>query len=188
MTGLGKLNIKRNTRAHAQRLQLVYDEFQNKLVKGRRIKLEGKKERTLAYASANQPHQGWNLLEKRHMVVGERSYVIGTASHDIYKKNAEMDWAVSPGPKIEKIDLFRKDLVERSPYTSRHHASSLEDVPSYMSPTKSAKAKVRVRGPVKPGSPLPSRWNSGPITGLGYEAPRSPNPKNNGNRARLYSP
>lgn len=83
-----------------------------------------------------------------HTVVGERSSVIGNASHDIYKKNAEMDWTVSPGPKIEKIDRFRKDLVEISPYTSRHRASSLEDVPSYMSPTKSAKAKVRVRGPV----------------------------------------
>ncbi|CAI9762490.1 unnamed protein product [Fraxinus pennsylvanica] len=164
------------TMAHARRLQLIQDEFRNKLEKERRIKLEVKRDRNLAYQS-NKPHRGWNWLEKQHVVVGESFYISGTTSHDVYEKNAELDWAMSPGPKTEKIDRFRKDRIELSPYTSRHHASSLDDIPSYMTPTKSAKAKVRGGGPVKQGSPRWNRWNSGPITSLGYEAPRSPNPK-----------
>ncbi|CAA2959801.1 soluble starch synthase 1, chloroplastic amyloplastic [Olea europaea subsp. europaea] len=49
-------NVRKHVQAgaHARRLQLVHDEFQNKLEKERRIKPEGKKERTLAYALAYQ--------------------------------------------------------------------------------------------------------------------------------------
>ncbi|KAL2550789.1 IQ-domain 21 [Forsythia ovata] len=120
-------------RAHARRLQLVLDEFLNKLKeRERKIKLEEEEEQNkrspikkladgFAYQS-DESHSGWNWLEEwmpaqyyhsRRTVAGGSSYVTCAISHDIYEKKG------------------------------------LDDVPSYMSPTQSAKAKVRVQRPVK---------------------------------------
>jgi len=89
---------------------------------------------------------------------------------------------------------------------------SQANVPSYMAPTQSAKAKVRTQGAYKQTGPASSPWNNPSSTGnkspLGpsgdtsssasetatYRCPRSPNPSGNRGWARAqkngagYSP
>ena len=86
--------------------------------------------------------------------------------------------------------------MDSSPYsTQQQPQSGSNNVPSYMAPTQSAKAKVRSQGQVRQQrGPYVSQWNpstkkvsgcdsssSGGGTTI-FQAPRSPVPKNNGAR------
>ncbi|PIN27120.1 hypothetical protein CDL12_00119 [Handroanthus impetiginosus] len=192
---------------------------------------EMKRERALTYALAHQDKQhqilhfdpnnenaglydnetdspvwGWNWLERwmasqphhrRHLVARE------TTTDDMSEKTVEMDL----GSENYNVGRLNGDYIESSPYRSRPSGGlGSDDTPSYMAPTKSAKAKVRVQGPIKPGSPPRVQWNSstkrGNSAGLGgdssssgggttyYQAPKSPNPKDNGRGPGkwMYSP
>ncbi|KAK4431324.1 protein IQ-DOMAIN 1 [Sesamum alatum] len=185
---------------------------------------EMKRERALAYALACQQQQmlhsdmkddsaelydngtdkskwGWNWLERwmaaqpyhpRHVVARENT----TTTDDMSEKTVEMDLVMPLGSENVNMGQLSGDYIESSPYTSRQpRRSGLDDVPSYMAPTQSAKAKVRIQGPVMQRSPPGAQWNSstkrGGVIGLGYEssssgggtttylAQRSPNPKEN---------
>lgn len=185
--------------------------------------LEMKRERALAYALAyqqneqlllqshmnmdrtelyehrtNKPPRDWNMLEQwmaaqpyypRHKL--ER----GTAIDDMSEKTVEIDHVTQWGPENIKLGQFRGDSIESSPYTARQpQRLSSDDVPSYMAPTQSAKARIRNQGLVKQRSPPTAQWNSSTRTrngfrlgyetsssggGTTYQAPRSPNPKDN---------
>ncbi|KAL3846180.1 hypothetical protein ACJIZ3_003583 [Penstemon smallii] len=146
----------------------------------------------------DRPPWGWNWLERwmaaqpyhtRHAMAHE------TVVDDMSEKTVEMDLVMPLGSEKFNMGGFSGDPIESSPYNSRHpRRLGLDDMPSYMAPTKSAKAKVRSQGPIKPRSPPPAQWNSstkrGNVTGLAYEssssgggttyqAPRSPNLKDN---------
>lgn len=139
---------------------------------------------------------GWNWLERwmASQPYDPRQAVARESTIDaISEKTVEMDLVMPLGS--DNIDMGRLsgDYVESSPYTSRHPRRI--DLPSYMAPTQSAKAKVRTQGPTKQPSPTGTQWNSSTkrvnLNGLGYEssssgggtnyqAQRSPNPKDSG--------
>ncbi|XP_073292910.1 protein IQ-DOMAIN 21-like [Primulina huaijiensis] len=185
--------------------------------------LEMRRERALAYALAyqqnehlllqshmngdrtelyehrmNKPPWGWNMLEQwmaaqpyypRHKL--ER----GTIIDDMSEKTVEMDYVTQVGLENMNMGQFRGDSIESSPYRGRQpRRLSSDDVPSYMAPTQSVKARIRNQGLVKQKSPPTAQWNSSTRTGNGYglgyetsslgggsnyQASRSPNPKDN---------
>ncbi|KAK6155576.1 hypothetical protein DH2020_009824 [Rehmannia glutinosa] len=184
---------------------------------------EMKRDRALAYALAYQhqqqtlhcdtngdngglydhgtekPEWGWNWLERwmaaqpyhaKHAAARENTV------DDMSEKTVEMDLVMPLGSENVDMGRLSGDYIESSPYTSRQpRRSGLDDVPSYMAPTQSAKAKVRGQGPIKQRSPPGAQWNSstkrGSVVGVGYESSssgggtatyqtlRSPNPKDN---------
>ncbi|XP_060203891.1 protein IQ-DOMAIN 21 [Lycium barbarum] len=152
---------------------------------------------------------GWSWLERwmasqpyqysRHVVPRDSSYVTPSTTSDMSEKTVEMDLVTGPLDS-ENINSARHtfDQAETSPYSARKQSQThLDAVPSYMAPTKSAKAKVRSQGLVKHRSPPAAQWNAttrkGPHYGLGiesssgtsttaiYQAPRSPSPKTTAN-------
>ncbi|KAF7131559.1 hypothetical protein RHSIM_Rhsim09G0205900 [Rhododendron simsii] len=140
---------------------------------------------------------GWNWLEHwmasqpypaRNLGPMEASYTTLTTTDDTSEKTVEMD--------SENINAGRTsgDPIESASYPTRR--SGFDGVPSYMAPTKSAKAKARNQALSRQRSPSVVHWNSstkrGTIVGSGcdssssgggttvYQAPRSPSPKGNG--------
>ncbi|XP_058183772.1 protein IQ-DOMAIN 21 isoform X1 [Rhododendron vialii] len=140
---------------------------------------------------------GWNWLEHwmasqpypvRNLGPMEASYTTLTTTDDTSEKTVEMD--------SENINTGRTsgDPIESVLYPTRR--SGFDGVPSYMAPTKSAKAKARNQALGRQRSPSVVHWNSstkrGTIVGSGcdssssgggttvYQAPRSPSPKGNG--------
>ncbi|KAL6508309.1 hypothetical protein OROHE_021851 [Orobanche hederae] len=92
-------------------------------------------------------------------------------------KTIEMDIVMPLGSKDVNIGRRSGDYFESRPFnTSRQiRRLCLDDIPSYMAPTQSAKAKVRGQGPIKHHSPPRAQWNSttkreGNVVGLGYES------------------
>ncbi|CAN4089554.1 unnamed protein product [Withania somnifera] len=151
---------------------------------------------------------GWSWLERwmasqpyqysRDIVPRDSSYVTPSTTSDMSEKTVEMDLALDS----ETINSARHtfDQAETSLYSARKEGhSKFDNVPSYMAPTKSAKAKVRSQGLVKHRSPPAAQWNAStrkaPHYGLGlesstgtsttaiYQASRSPSPKTNANRS-----
>ncbi|KAL2542258.1 IQ-domain 21 [Abeliophyllum distichum] len=156
---------------------------------------------------SDESQWGWNWLEQwmaaqphhpRHMVAQESSYVTGTITDNMSEKTVEKDSVTQLG--FENVNMgmgrHRAGPIEQGPYTTRQpRRTGLDDIPSYMAPTKSAKAKVKNHGPVKQHSPPGAQWNSstkkGIINGLSHEssssgapttnqASRIPSPKHNG--------
>lgn len=144
---------------------------------------------------ASQPYQ-----YSRHIMPRDSSYVTPSTTSDMSEKTVEMDLITGPLDS-ETINSAHHtfDQAETSPYSARKAGhSKFETVPSYMTPTKSAKAKVRNPGLVKHRSPPAAHWNvstmKGPHYGLGlesssgtsatpiYQASRSPSPKTTANR------
>lgn len=106
------------------------------------------------------------------------------------EKTVEMDMAMPMGLSVDST-------LDPARYSTRQNRQPGSDsVPSYMAPTKSAKAKVRNQGPVsvKPRNSSVSSWNAstkrGPVgngdsssSGGGtaaYQVQMTPSPKNNG--------
>ncbi|XP_015170195.1 uncharacterized protein [Solanum tuberosum] len=139
------------------------------------------------------PQQSWNWLDRwmasQHAVRREGSYVSLSITDDISEKTVELDPLGS-----EDVNLAHHILspVERSPYSSTQ--SNMDSVPSYMAPTKSAKAKIRSPGPIKPKSPPGvAQWNATPkkVTARRWSydsSARSPNPKTSAKWMATYSP
>ncbi|CAN1170638.1 Protein IQ-DOMAIN 21 [Linum perenne] len=149
---------------------------------------------------------GWNWLEHwvshngRRFGPNDRSYATlttttTTTTDDLSEKTVELD-VVTPtkysGHGPENVSIGVMDTGRRQPATPNN-------VPSYMAPTHSAKAKVRTNlGPVKQTSPYTPQWNPstkrGQILGSSsvcdssssgggtsiYHVPKSPNPKATG--------
>ncbi|CAI9775072.1 unnamed protein product [Fraxinus pennsylvanica] len=154
---------------------------------------------------SDESQRGWNWLERwmaaqpyhsRHMVARESSYVTPTMTDSMSDITVDKD-SVSVTPLwSENVNMGRQrgGPIERGPCTTRQPR---DDVPSYMAPTKSAKAKVKSLGPVKQHSPPGAQWNSSikkrTINGLSYDSSSSggpityqaswiQSPKNNGRR------
>lgn len=119
-----------------------------------------------------------------------------TVTDDVSEKTVEMD--------IHAHSMLNRDSPESGPYLTKQRQVSSNNVPSYMAPTQSAKAKVRNQGSSKQLSLNVPQWNpstrrvsvaesgcdstsSGGGTAT-YQAPRSPSPKNNGSRLQARRP
>ncbi|KAF4380382.1 hypothetical protein F8388_024675 [Cannabis sativa] len=114
------------------------------------------------------------------------------------EKTVEMD--VAGASRSDHINNMGLDFLDSSSYSTRQvRQGSPNNVPSYMAPTQSAKAKARYQGPggVKQRSPATPQWNPSTRRGLGSGVDssssgggtttflaRTPSPKNNG---LLYS-
>ncbi|KAK8658375.1 hypothetical protein V6N13_036582 [Hibiscus sabdariffa] len=138
---------------------------------------------------------GWNWLEDwmssqpyhaRQVGLPEGSYMTlptTTATTTVTENMSE---------KTVTMDVVT--TMDSSSYlTQQQPQSGSSNVPSYMSPTQSAKAKIRSQGPVKQQSgPYVPQWNPSTKKSPGcdssssgggttvYQAPRSPSPKSNG--------
>ncbi|KAL2975137.1 hypothetical protein AAZX31_14G143000 [Glycine max] len=154
---------------------------------------------------------GWNWLERwmssqpynvRNMGPHETSYMTlasttSTTTDNMSEKTVEMDMVATPGPtNTRNVSPMNQDFVDLSPVSNRHrHIPPSPNRPSYMTPTQSAKAKVRAQGPSKPRVSV-GQWNfstKGGSTGdssssggriVAYQFPRSPGPKINGIRSQ----
>ncbi|XP_004307995.1 PREDICTED: protein IQ-DOMAIN 1 isoform X1 [Fragaria vesca subsp. vesca] len=152
---------------------------------------------------------GWNWLEgwmssqpykARHSGPRDTTYMTPgtttTTGDNISEKTVEMDSTAFPTLRSH----FKQDMANSNPYSARQNNPSPDNVPSYMTPTQSAKAKVRGQGLVKQRSPPTPQWNpstkKGSVVGSGcdssssgggptsYLIPRSPSPKSNGVRGQ----
>ncbi|KAK2453124.1 protein IQ-DOMAIN [Trifolium repens] len=157
---------------------------------------------------------GWNWLEHwmssqpynvRHLGQRESSYMTlpsttSTTTDNMSEKTVEMDIVATPSRSNYNLGLMGQEFHDASPSYSRHQRPRSPGRPSYMAPTKSAKAKVRAEGPFKQRFPSGANWNSstkrGSVIGSGcdssssgggttstYQFPRSPGPKVNGVRS-----
>lgn len=174
------------------------------------------KERGHFVDGSEKAQWGWNWLEGwmstqpynvRQSGPNEGSYVTlntttatATATtDDMSEKTVEMDMVTPTGTSNSNMGMLDPNLS-----SNRHQRQlSSSNVPSYMAPTQSAKAKVRSQGSTKqqyaPGTPLRSPFtkkgssinggsgcdSSSSGGGTTYQAPRSPSPKQNG--MRLHS-
>ncbi|KAL5803475.1 hypothetical protein ACOSQ3_031933 [Xanthoceras sorbifolium] len=169
------------------------------------------------YANGPEKAQwGWNWLERwmssqpyqaGQLGPNEASYMTlaatttTTTTDDLLsEKTVEMEVVTPLGSNTTNTGLFNRDSFD--PIRQHQQSGLHNDVPSYMAPTQSAKAKVRGQGTVKqqrgPSTPGP-QWNpstkKGSVIGSGcdssssgggttYQAPRSPGPSNNGFKAQ----
>ncbi|XP_061337936.1 protein IQ-DOMAIN 21-like isoform X2 [Gastrolobium bilobum] len=187
-----------------------------------------KRERALAYAYNCQQQQkqylqidqhgddigsDWNWLESwmssqshhvRHLGSRGTQYMTlntatATADDMSEEKTVEMDMVLPLDSTHPNMGLMNRDFLYSSPISNRHHHRQHSgNVPSYMAPTQSAKAKVRSQGPFKQRTSSGPHWNSStrnsPAIGLGCDSSssggattanqflRSPSPKINGIR------
>ncbi|KAF7816683.1 protein IQ-DOMAIN 1-like [Senna tora] len=189
--------VRVQARVRARRFQLTHEKLQKREEKH---EAAVKRERSLAYAFNYQREKaqwGWNWLERW---MSSQPY-----NDDMSEKTVEMDIVAPPGStgniNMFNMGLMNQEFLDSSPISNRskHQRHLSANVPSYMAPTQSAKAKVRGQGgPIKPrGSPGP-QWNSSTkrSSGIGsacdssssgggasnYKFPRSPSPKINGTR------
>ncbi|KAI3409132.1 DUF4005 domain-containing protein [Psidium guajava] len=157
------------------------------------------------YAKEREQAQwGWNWLERwmaaqpynvQQSGVPDHPYMAlptitntTTATNDLSEKTVEMDMVT---PENMNLGFLGRESGDASPTSARHQRqSSSNNVPSYMAPTQSAKAKVRGQGPGKQRSPLGPQWNPSTKKGQSpewgcdssssgggtttYQAPRSP--------------
>ncbi|PPR84550.1 hypothetical protein GOBAR_AA36159 [Gossypium barbadense] len=158
-----------------------------------------RRERALAYAYSYQAQWGWNWLEHwmssqpyhaRQLGHQEGSYMTlptttatTTVTDNMSEKTVEMDVVTA---------------MDSGSYSTLQQAQSgSSNVPSYMAPTQSAKAKVRSQGPMimkQQRVPHAPQWNPSTKKSPGcdssssgggttvYQAPRSPGQKSNGAR------
>ncbi|KAB2598769.1 protein IQ-DOMAIN 1-like [Pyrus ussuriensis x Pyrus communis] len=164
---------------------------------------------------SNMPEEAqweWNWLEQwmssqpyqdHHSSTRDTSYRTPinttTTRNNLYEKRVEMDTtAPSSSPHVNMSPL-NPDMIDSYAYPTRQHRQQgSNNVPSYMSPTQSAKAKVRGQGSGKQRSPATPQWNlsmrKGSVVGSGcdssssgggtanYLIPSSPSPKSIGPR------
>ncbi|KAL5567758.1 hypothetical protein UlMin_024333 [Ulmus minor] len=167
---------------------------------------------------------GWNWLERwmssqpynsRSSGPHDNTYVTlpatttATTSDDMSEKTVEMDTVAASSSSNLNMGLHNMDYgLDSSPfYNKAQRQGSPINLPSYMAPTQSAKAKVRGQGGVvkQQRSPSNPQWNGstrrgGAVVGPGYDSsstsggpavPRSPSPKHigiQGRRSLGYGP
>ncbi|KAH9624400.1 hypothetical protein KSS87_017955 [Heliosperma pusillum] len=114
-----------------------------------------------AYANAmDKPPWGWNWLERWMAAQPQLATKSGQNATTYMTAMASSNDGVSE--RTVEMDMVEPPLRDSaSTYRSRKEPrpSSFDGVPSYMAPTKSAKAKVRTQGSSKPRSSSPSPWN-----------------------------
>lgn len=146
---------------------------------------------------SSQPYQARRSSPRDGAYVALANTTTTTTSDDMSEKTVEMDMAVASGSSNVDVGLLNQDLIDSDLYPTRQQRqASNNNVPSYMAPTQSAKAKVRSQGLVKPRGSQTPQWNpstrKASVTGSGcdssssgggtaaYHVPRSPSPKHGG--------
>ncbi|XP_043706513.1 protein IQ-DOMAIN 21-like [Telopea speciosissima] len=155
-----------------------------------------------------KPQWGWNWLERwmasqpshaPHLAAQDGSCVhLNTNTDDTFEKTVEMDMSTPPRPGPPNMGQYESPFDWAQYRTRQRRQMGSDNIPSYMAPTQSAKAKVQSQDPVKQRglsgtqrNPSTKRWSinatsgcdsssSGGGTIMTYGAPRSPSPKANG--------
>lgn len=146
---------------------------------------------------------GWNWLDHRmvsqphhirNLGPNDTSYTTLTTTDNMSEKTLEIEMAMPMASEHVPMGRLRGESAR---YSTRPNGQfGLDSVPSYMAPTKSAKAKVKSQGSVstKPRNSSVSQWKTStrrsPVFGLGngdspssgggtarYQIPKSPTPK-----------
>ncbi|KAJ6411006.1 hypothetical protein OIU84_007706 [Salix udensis] len=143
-----------------------------------------KRERALAYAYAYEQQQH-HLLSQNNPNSKETGHFVDESERAQWGWNWLEGWMSAQPYNTTNTTATTDDMSEKTVEmemitptdtnlsSNRHHRQlSSSNVPSYMSPTQSAKAKVRSQGS--------TRHSGG--GGTPYQAPRSPSPKYNGMR------
>ncbi|OIV96835.1 hypothetical protein TanjilG_08696 [Lupinus angustifolius] len=148
--------------------------------------------------TTSQPHHVRHLGPPHEMTLTTSAT---TTTDDMSEeKTVEMDM-VEPSSYSthSNMGLMGQDFLDSSPLSDRHHQrQSSAEVPSYMAPTQSAKAKVRNQGPYRQRASPGPNWNSSirrnSVNGLGCDSSgsggataarsfsKSPSPQINGVR------
>ncbi|KAL8095729.1 protein IQ-DOMAIN 21-like [Apium graveolens] len=126
---------------------------------------------------------GWNWLERwmasqphhiRNLGPHDNSYTTHTTTDNMSEKTIEIEMAMPMASEHVPVGRMRGDTPESAQFFTRSNRQPrLDAVPSYMAPTKSAKAKERSQGleSVKPRYSSANQWNTstrrGPVFGLG---------------------
>lgn len=150
---------------------------------------------------SSQPYQARHTGHQEASYMTHPTTTTTTTTDEMSEKTVEMDMMAHSG--------LNRDSIDSGPYPIKQRQPSSINVPSYMAPTQSAKAKVRGQGPVKQHGSYVPQWNPSTRKGsvvesgfdssssgggtITYQAPRSPSPKNNGTRPHArrsagYSP
>lgn len=123
-----------------------------------------------------KPQWGWNWLESwmatqpyqaKNLGSHEGSLMARTSTDNTSEKTLEMDMATPPNARLSSIGRSTRDTPPDRAYTNRQQrlagfdSGNATPIPSYMAPTQSAKAKVRLLGATKQQLGLSiSQWNS----------------------------
>uniref|UniRef100_A0A6N2LKL9 DUF4005 domain-containing protein n=1 Tax=Salix viminalis TaxID=40686 RepID=A0A6N2LKL9_SALVM len=170
-----------------------------------------KRERALAYAYAYEQQQH-HLLSQNNPNSKETGHFVDESERAQWGWNWLEGWMSAQPYNTTNTTATTDDMSEKTVEmemitptdtnlsSNRHHRQlSSSNVPSYMSPTQSAKAKVRSQGSTRQYAPAtpqrsPFTKKGSNIAGSGcdssssggggtpYQAPRSPSPKYNGMR------
>ncbi|OIV98017.1 hypothetical protein TanjilG_16854 [Lupinus angustifolius] len=118
------------------------------------------------------------------------------------EKTVEMDMVAPSDSTHSNMGLMGQDFLDSSPMSDSYHQRQYSSgVPGYMTPTQSAKAKVRNQSPLRQRASVGPHWKSSTrrnsLNGMGYDSPsygratagyqfpKSPSPQINGVQFQL---
>lgn len=145
---------------------------------------------TVLYPNDHEKQQwGWNWLESwmasqpyQGHPTGphEGSYLTLPTNDNISVKTVEMDLATPVSSEYITTGRLSGETLDSAQHSQSQRQSGSDQIPSYMAPTQSAKAKVRAQNsgkhkgqPVKKGLAFDTSSSGGNIN---YQIPRSPSP------------
>lgn len=150
---------------------------------------------TVIYPNDHGKQQwGWNWLESwmasqpyhtRPVGPNEGSYLTLATNDDVSIKTVEMDPVTPLSSEYITTGRLSGETFDSAQHSQSQRQSTSDQIPSYMAPTQSAKARARVQNPgkhkgqsVKKGGPtnglsFDTSSSGGNVT---YQIPRSPSP------------
>lgn len=149
----------------------------------------------MLYPNDNGKQQwGWNWLESwmasqpyhtRPVGLNDGSYLAPPTNDDVSVKTVEMDLATPVSSEYITTGRLSGETYDSAQHSQSQRQSTSDQVPSYMAPTQSAKAKVRAQNAGKnKGQPMRkgalSFDTSSSVGGVTYQIPRSPSPNPKG--------
>lgn len=149
----------------------------------------------MLYPNDNGKQQwGWNWLESwmasqpyhtRPVGLNDGSYLTPPTNDDVSVKTVEMDLATPVSSEYITTGRLSGETYDSAQHSQSQRQSTSDQVPSYMAPTQSAKAKVRAQNAGKnKGQPMRkgalSFDTSSSVGGVTYQIPRSPSPNPKG--------
>ncbi|KVI00818.1 protein of unknown function DUF4005 [Cynara cardunculus var. scolymus] len=198
--------VRVQARVRARRLELTHEKLHKKVVEDERQEqqqqhfLHPESNKTALYPPNDHEKQqwGWNWLEswmasqpyQAHPVgPNEGSYLTLATNDDVSVKTVEMDLVTPLSSEYITTGGLSGETLDSAQHSQSQRQSGSDQVPSYMAPTQSAKAKVRAQNlgkhkgqPVKKGGlgnglAFDTSSSGGNVT---YQVPRSPSPNPKG--------
>ncbi|CAL0305429.1 unnamed protein product [Lupinus luteus] len=148
----------------------------------------------------SQPHHVIHLGGPHEMTLTTTATTTTTESMS-EEKTVEMDMVAPLDSTYSNMGPMGQNFLDSSPMSDRHQQREYSSgVPGYMTPTQSAKAKVRTQSPFRQRASVGPHWKSpirNSLNGVGYDSssygeataghqfPKSPSPQVNGVQLQL---